>query len=82
MSDTTGYPLRSTLDEVCQEVQRARAAHPRYMSTHHAYGVLAEEVDEFWDEVKKKPTMRDKEAMRRELAQVAAVAIRAMEELT
>jgi glycyl-tRNA synthetase beta subunit len=29
-----------------------------YNSLHEAYAVLLEEVDEFWDEVKKKPRKR------------------------
>lgn len=75
-------PAAATLGEVIEEVERARAAHPDWHSTHHGYAVILEELDELWDEVRKKPTMRDKQQMRREACQIAATAIRFMEELT
>ena len=64
--------------EVDDEIERAEVNHRPYSSAHEAYGVLAEEVAEFFDEVRKKRSDRDKAAMRRELVQVAAVAIRAI----
>ena len=54
---------------------------PRYASAHEAYAVLKEEVDEFWDHVKTNQKRRDLVAMRKELIQIAAVALRAATEV-
>ena len=40
-----------------------------------------EEVDELWDEIKMKPTARDKDKIRREAIQVATMAIRFVHDL-
>lgn len=71
-----------TLMEVDDEVRRARAKHPRpYGSSHEGYAVLLEEVDELWDEVKNRTDERSYAAMRKEAVQIAAVAIRFIEEV-
>lgn len=65
---------------VDQNLEEARSLHPGYMPTlHHGYGVLREEFDEFWDEVRKK--YPDKERLRAELLQISAVAQRIYEDL-
>jgi NTP pyrophosphatase (non-canonical NTP hydrolase) len=69
--------IRSLLNEVVDEIERAIEQHGGYNSAHEAYGVLAEEVDEFWEEVRKKRKDRSKEDMRKELIQIAAVAVKA-----
>lgn len=69
------------ITDVEQEVHRAMQGHPPYNSAHEAYAVLLEEVDEFWDEVRKRRHARDLAAMRKELIQVAAVAIKAIHDL-
>jgi NTP pyrophosphatase (non-canonical NTP hydrolase) len=59
------------------ELHRAHRLHPDPQpSFHHGYAVIAEEVDELWDEVKKKSRDRDHQAMRAELVQIAAMATR------
>lgn len=65
------------MGEVFDECLRATDVHGGFNSAHEAYGVILEEVDEFWDEVKKKRRNRDKVNMRRELVQVAAMAMKA-----
>ena len=40
--------------EIQAEIERARAKFPAFHSQHEAYAVILEELDEFWDEVKKK----------------------------
>ncbi len=64
------------LAEVGHEVTRASTLHPPQNSLHEGYAVLLEEVDEFWDEVKKKSSKRDHEHIRTELIQIAAMACR------
>jgi hypothetical protein len=63
-------------DDVLTELRRACAAFPRFASAHEAYAVLLEEIDELWDEVKKRPTERRDYVIRAEAIQVAAMAIR------
>lgn len=50
--------------------------YPPYASAHEAYGVLVEEVAEFFDEVRKKSHLRSKLAMKNEAIDIGAVALR------
>lgn len=64
------------------ELLGARTKNPKPLnSSHEAYAVILEEVDEFWEEVKKKKSMRDPVKMRGELVQIAAMCQRAAEDL-
>ena len=69
------------LNRVAEELKRARSMHKGMNSAHEAYSVILEELDEFWDEVKKKRERRDTDAMGKELIQIAAMAIRAASDL-
>lgn len=69
---TDRNPVDTVLDEVKAEMLRAEAKFPRFNSRHEAYGVLLEEVDELWDEVK----ANDYPKARKEAVQVAAMALR------
>ena len=60
---------------------RNRGNHRGLASFHEGYAVLAEEVDELWDEVKKKSSKRDKVNMLLECVQIATAARRIAEEL-
>ena len=64
--------------ELCEEL---RTAHKPFNSPHEAYGVIAEELDEFWEEVRKKGYLRSRPAMMLELLQIAACAMRYADEL-
>jgi glutamyl-tRNA reductase len=67
---------------VAAELVHARSLHAPMNSAHEAYSVILEELEEFWEEVKKKRQSRDPEKMRRELIQIAAMAIRASSDLS
>lgn len=69
------------LREVEDELSRARATHNNMRSAHEAYSVILEELDEFWEEVRRKRDLRSKHAMRRELIQTAAMCVRAISDL-
>lgn len=59
------------------EVEEAQRDHGRaFASDHEAFAVLLEEVEEVKAHVWRKRADRDKEAMVRELVQVAAVAVK------
>jgi len=70
--------LDNILDDVRLELWRAIDKHAPMNSLHEAYSVILEELDEFWDEVKKKSHERDPGKIHAELIQVAAMAVRAI----
>lgn len=63
------------------EFNAAAQKHKPLNSLHEAYGVILEEVDEFWDEVKKKERFRNPVNVRTELRQIAAMALRTLVDL-
>lgn len=63
-------------NELHDEVLRALRLHPRsFNSPHEGWAVIREELDELWDEVRRKGGGRGPEA-RKEAIQVAAMGIR------
>ena len=62
------------LKNVHDEFKRASSKHGGFNSAHEGYAVLLEEVDELWEEVKKRQP--DPARMREEATQVAAMALR------
>lgn len=64
------------------EIRRVSAKQAPFSSPHEGWAILYEEVDELWDEVKKKRKLRSPELMRGECMQIAAAAIRFMHDLT
>lgn len=62
------------LCEVRGELQRARKLHGPMRGPHEGYAVILEEVDALWDEVKAKEP--DREKMKKEAVQIAAMAVR------
>jgi hypothetical protein len=63
------------LVDVKDELVRAVANHGRMHGPHEGYAVIKEELDELWDEVKKKRGGRDVAAAK-EALQLAAMACR------
>lgn len=70
--------LDRILDAIKAELVAAAPWGP-FNSLHEAYGVLMEEVEEFWAHVKVNQKKRDLDATRKELIQVAAMAAKAIE---
>jgi len=68
-------------ESVAHELLTARARYPLMASLHEGYAVILEEVEEFWDECKKKPKLRDRKRLYEELVQIAAMAQRTAEDL-
>jgi hypothetical protein len=64
------------LGDLLDELVEAEDAHAPMHSLHEAFAVILEEVDEFWDECRKKSSERDPAHIRRELLQIAAMAWR------
>ena len=63
------------------EARKAHASYGAFHSWHELESVLREEMEEFATEVRRKPGMRLGVALRAELVQVAAVALRAIEQI-
>jgi hypothetical protein len=69
-------------EEVAAELDKARAKHPEGIcSLAEGYAVILEEVDELWDEVRKKPKKRKDPDVLTELIQIGAMAQRVAEDL-
>jgi len=71
------YDEQKLLIEVTEEFRRATRKYGHFHSGHEGYGVIAEELDELWDDVKEsKASIGYPEQTRREAIQVAAMAMR------
>ncbi len=69
----------NALEDVAAELVRARAKFPRpFASSHEGFAILDEECDELWDEVKANAR---KEVLRAEAVQVAAMAVRFIQDV-
>ena len=68
-------------DLVQEELKRARQLHGNVLSIHEGYAVILEELDEAWDEVKKKTKERNLENLLKELIQVSAMAQKMVEDV-
>ena len=69
----------SVIELVLAELDRAMEMHPPMSSPHEAFGIIKEELDEFWDEVKQ--THHNKMELGKQAKQIAAMAIRAIHDL-
>lgn len=71
------------ISEVRDELDKAIGNYPAFNSAHEGFAVLKEEIDELWDEVKRKQSNVDrKPLMRKEAIQVAAMALRFLNDCT
>lgn len=73
-----GGEMRDFLSLIEQEYLKATRKHPPLHSLHEAYAVLLEEVDELKEQVWKQSSQRHPQIMVTELAQIAAMAMRAV----
>ncbi len=64
------------LIEMEEEYQRAILMNEKFNSAHEGWAVIKEEVDELWDEVRKKRKNRNPDDMHKECIQIAAMAMR------
>lgn len=76
MSELFEANLKLALMIVEKELRRAYEIHGDFRSMHEGYAVILEELDELWDEVKKKGAMRDREQLTEESKQVAAMGVK------
>lgn len=70
------------LSEVATELQRARVQHPTpWNSAYEGYAIILEELDELWDEVRRRHHECNFFKMREEAIQIAAMAVRFIEDV-
>lgn len=81
LSDLNQPKIAVAMDEVMDELKKVKEKYPLdFNSLHEGYAVAKEEVDELWDEIKAKNP--DREKIRTEAMQCAAMFIRIMSEMT
>ena len=68
-------------ERVYKELEWAITNYPKMTSFHEGYAIILEELEELWDEIKKKPSERSEEHIRKEAVQVAAMAERFLVDL-
>lgn len=73
---TREQQLERAIADAGDRVRRIDVQCERFSSPHEAFGVLAEEVAEFFDEVRKRDRMWSKLALRNEAIDIAVVALR------
>ena len=74
---------QSLLDEINRELNDARYKFPNMHNLHEGYSVILEELDEFWEAVRMKNVPGNLpriQQARKELIQVAAMAMRCIED--
>lgn len=64
------------LSDVRRELESAQIEYPAFHSMHEGYAVLAEEVDELWEIVRRKGSHEPGFTGRQECIQIAAMALR------
>lgn len=72
--------MKTFQDLVKQELSTARQVHYPIRSLHEGFAVLLEEVDELWQEIKKKYSRFNREHVLEEAVQVGAMAQRLAED--
>lgn len=70
------FRVGGALADLVTEIEMATEKFAPMNSHHEGFAVLKEEVDELWEEVRKKPEERSNERLRKEAIQIAAMAIR------
>jgi len=65
-------------EEIDDEIGRAQRHGVKFASLHEAYAVILEELDEVWDATRLKKRDRKADDLKKELVQLAAMAVKAI----
>ena len=65
--------------QIENEIDQSRRQHGVFSGSHEGYAVILEEVEELWEQVKRKE--RDFKKMEKECIQIAAMAIKFIEDV-
>ena len=74
--------LATALGLILREHSSATEKFKPFNSAHEGFAVIKEEIDELWDEVKKKSSNRNPRALEKEAVQCGAMILRFLTELT
>ncbi len=77
--NSVGEQRLDTLIVISNEVERSKMHGDSFASLHEAYAVILEELDEVWEIARMKKRDRDPHEIRKELVQLAAMAVKALE---
>lgn len=80
-TDDLADKIAQVMIDVEAELHRATSQHGPMNSIHEGYSVILEEVDELWDQVRLKSSLRNQENIREECIQIAAMAARLVVDL-
>lgn len=69
------------LTRISAETDRAQNLYSKFNSLHEGYAVMLEELDELWDLIRASKLTAADDRMRDEAVQVAAMAVRFIEDL-
>ena len=69
------------LTDIAAEVERSKIHCEQFRSLHEAYAVILEELQEVWEITMQKRQNRKEDELRKELIQVAAMAVKAIESM-
>lgn len=72
---------KELFNDINHEYLKASAKYPKFHSTHEGYAVIKEEVDELWEMVKANKGLYGNDEMKKEAIQIAAMAIRFINDL-
>lgn len=70
------------LSEMMKEYKRATTEYSPFASHHEGWAVIKEQLDEVWDEIKKKRGTKSTEKITKEVLHVGAMSLRFLMELT
>jgi hypothetical protein len=70
------------LAEMMKEYESAKAEYSPFTSHHEGWAVIKEQLDEVWDEIKKKRGTKSQEKIMKEVLHVGAMSLRFLMELT
>jgi hypothetical protein len=73
--------MAALLTEIQWEVERAKKHGEKFASLHEAYAVILEELDEVWDLTRMKRRDRDPKEIRKEMIQIAAMAVKSIQSI-
>ena len=73
--------MNNVLAEVEKELDRAHVLYKPFNGPHEGYAIILEELDELWNDIKASKPHSDRSDMRKEAIQVAAMAIRFIQDI-
>lgn len=81
MTEQEGRRPDKAIEMIREEYEKAISEHEPFHSAHEGYGVIKEEFDELWEEIRKKESAQSKEAMAEEAIHTCVTLLRFLVEV-